>query len=86
MTTPTHRLIQITDDQGDLLNVLDAYEPLPGSVIMTDGEHGTAWQRHFHDGLWHRCGSTQKKNWEYLLTEKRNVVLVYDAAERRVAV
>lgn len=28
-------------------------EPVEGSVVMTQGATGTAWQRHFSDGLWH---------------------------------
>jgi hypothetical protein len=85
MPTRLTRLIQVTDDQGAL--VLDdetSYEPLPGSIIMTEGIHGTAWQRWFGDGLWHRTGSSQKKDWDYLLT-KRNLVLVYDADERKAS-
>lgn len=85
MPTRLTRLIQVTNDQGTL--VLDedtSYEPLPGSIVMTEGVHGTAWQRWFGDGLWHRCGSSQKKDWAYLLT-KRNVVLVYDADERKAS-
>lgn len=83
MPTPTKRLIRVTDDQGMLmLDIEDSSEPLPGSIIMTEGIHGTAWQRWFGDGLWHRTGSSQKKDWAYLLT-KRNVVLVYDADERK---
>ena len=86
MTTRLTSLIPVTNDQGELmLNADDSVEPLPGSIVMTEGFHGSAWQRHFNDGLWHRCGSTQRKDWAYLLT-KRNVVLVYDAAERKVAV
>lgn len=28
-------------------------EPPPGSVVMTESTSGTAWQRHYSDGLWH---------------------------------
>lgn len=28
-------------------------EPPHGSVVMTESTSGTAWQRHFSDGLWH---------------------------------
>lgn len=82
MTTPTSQLILLTDARGSRMpDIEDTSEPLPGSIIMTEGMHGTAWQRWFTDGLWHRTGSTQKKDWAYLLA-KRNVVLVYDADER----
>jgi hypothetical protein len=85
MPTQLTRMIPVTNDQGVVvLDADDSYEPLPGSIIMTEGVHGTAWQRHFIDGLWHRCGSTQRKDWAYLLT-KRNVVLVYDADERKAS-
>ncbi len=84
-TNVLRTLLKITDDQGTfLLDEDSGYEPLPGSIIMTEGAHGTAWQRWFGDGLWHRCGSSQKKDWAYLLT-KRNVVLVYDADERKAS-
>jgi hypothetical protein len=85
MPTRLTRLIRVTDDQGALvLDEQTSYEPLPGSIIMTEGVHGTAWQRWHCDGLWHRCGSSQKKDWDYLLT-KRNVVLVYDADQRQAS-
>lgn len=76
-------LIEVTDAHGktsvaDWLNE----EPHPGSVLLTDGEFGTAWQRYFNDGLWHRVGGGGAgKPWMFFLT-KRNVVLVYDAHER----
>ena len=28
-------------------------EPPHGSVVMTESYTGTAWQRHYSDGLWH---------------------------------
>lgn len=28
-------------------------EPPAGSIISTNGPTGTAWQRHYSDGLWH---------------------------------
>ena len=77
-------LTQVTDDRGNLiLEGPDAAEPLPGSVVLTEGEFGTAWQRYFTDGLWHRVGgSGSGKPWSFFLT-KRNVMLAYDAHERR---
>lgn len=32
---------------------LVAHEPPRGSVVMTEGATGTAWQRHNGDGRWH---------------------------------
>lgn len=80
-------LIQVTDERGNpVLDGDDQHEPLPGSVVLTEGEFGTAWQRYFSDGMWHRVGggSARGKGWPYFLT-KRNVVLVYDAHERQGA-
>lgn len=76
-------LIRVTDDQGRaVLEGDDATEPEPGSVVLTDGEFGSAWQLSFADGKWY-C--TQRngggKTWAWLLT-KRNVVLAYDAHPR----
>jgi len=83
MTTSTNsRVIPLTDDRGrPLLPESDQYEPLPGSIVLLDGRHGTAWQRHFSDGLWHCAGRAAPKTWEQIIT-KRNVVLVYDAEPR----
>ena len=56
-------------------------QPNPGSIVLTNGEFGTAWQRYFNDGLWHRVGGGKGRTWEWLLTQ-RNLVLVYDAPFR----
>lgn len=78
----TTQPIPLTDSRGALLLAGRAYdEPLPGSVVLSDGEYGTAWQRYFSDDLWHRVGGGRTKDWAELLT-KRNLVLVYDAPER----
>jgi len=78
------RLIPVTDHRGTLvLHPDDAEEPLPGSIVLTEGHHGTAWQRHFADGLWHSSRGGAPKTWSDLIV-KRNVVLVYDADEREV--
>jgi hypothetical protein len=78
----TDRLVPMTDARAKPLLAGEAYaEPLPGSVVLTMGEFGTAWQRHFSDGLWHRTGGGKPKNWEAMLRQ-RNVVLVYDAPHR----
>lgn len=74
----------ITDNLGRFVWASpDTDEPLPGSVVLTGGDWGTAWQRQFFDGLWH---STRRrggpKTWEWLLG-RRNLVLVYDAEPRQ---
>lgn len=75
--------IPITDEKGNLLiDPLDCTEPEPGSILLTEGSHGTAWQRHFAGKrLWHSAGTGSARTWEELI-KKRNVVLVYDAAPR----
>lgn len=72
-------LTPITDTYGNLL--APSTEPHPGSVVMTDGEWGTAWQRHFATGLWHPTRGTGGKPWSDLL-KRRNLVLVYAASPR----
>lgn len=81
MSMTTSRPVQITDDKGKFPNHAYDREPQPGSVVLSDGEHGTAWQRYFSDGLWHRVGGGKARTWAEVLT-KRNLVLVYDAPER----
>lgn len=73
--------VQITDDRGAFPNHAYDREPHPCSVVLSDGEHGTAWQRYVSDGLWHRVGGGKGRTWEEMLA-KRNLVLVYDAPER----
>lgn len=77
----TDTLIPITDSIGKpvLHNAED--EPNPGSVVLTEGEFGTAWQRFFSDNQWHRVGGTQRKTWAALCNH-RNLVLVYEAEVR----
>jgi hypothetical protein len=75
------RTIQLTDAQGRLVvPEEDAYQPLPGSVVLTEGLHGTCWQRYFSDDLWHST-TGRTGSWAWLLSQ-RNVVLVHDASER----
>lgn len=74
---------QITDNLArHVWASTDQSEPEPGSVVLTGGQFGTAWQRQFHDGLWH---STRRKGgpktWEWMLT-RRNLALAYDAEPR----
>lgn len=81
MTTMNSRLIYLTDGKGKcLLPEDDMIEPLPGSILMTNGIWGTAWQRQFSDGRW-KSTSGQALDWDVLIT-KTDVVLVYDADER----
>jgi hypothetical protein len=86
MSTIEHssRLIPLTGRTGELLvPPQDQHEPLPGSIVMHGGYHGTAWQRFFSDGLWHSTRGGGGKDWPTLL-RKRNLVLVYDADPRPV--
>lgn len=73
--------IQMTDTHGAPLGDEIHHEPNPGSVVLSNGEFGTAWQRHFDDLLWHRSGGGRPITWMELMT-KRNIVLVYDASLR----
>lgn len=79
----TDRLIPVTDDRGRVLAGFDIhdYEPYPGSVVLTQGEFGTAWQRFFSDGKWHSTRGGTPKQWTEMLAQ-RNLVLVYDAPLR----
>lgn len=81
-TIPRDLWVPLTDSKGaTLLHPEDMSEPLPGSILMTEGSHGTAWQRHFMDGQWHSTRGGASKSWDDLIS-KRNVVLVYDADHR----
>ena len=75
------RMTPITDAQGRFPSHEYDREPNPGSVVLTSGEYGTAWQRYFSDGKWHRVGGGRARRWAEMLAE-RNLVLVYDARER----
>lgn len=81
MSTMSRTILPFTDDRGKRLLPDDEPEPLPGSVMLTEGMHGTAWQRFFSDGRWHPTRGGGSKSWTELQT-KRNLVLVYDAPER----
>ena len=82
MTTMMSRLIPLTDATGKLLVPGDEFEPTRGSIVLTNGQWGTAWQRFFDDGLWHSVGQGREGvTWEHML-QCRNLVLVYEAAER----
>lgn len=64
-------------DREDLLA-----EPNPGSIVMSGGEWGVAWQHHFKDRRWHST-SGASLTWKQLIRH-RNLVLIYDAYERGV--
>lgn len=82
MTTMNSRLIPLTDHRGaQLLPEDERFEPEPGSIVLVRGNHGTAMQKFFSDGLWYAVGRTTGMTWEWILSQ-RNVVLVYDASER----
>jgi hypothetical protein len=49
--------------------------------VLTDGEWGTAWQRHFSTGRWHPTRGGGSVDWDTLCT-RRNLVLVYNAPPR----
>jgi hypothetical protein len=74
-------LTPITDTYGNLLHPGFTHEEHPGSIVMTDGEWGTAWQRHFSTGRWHPTRGGGSKSWAELLA-RRNLVLVYSAPPR----
>lgn len=48
-------------------------EPPHGSVVLTQGPTGTAWQRHYSDGLWH---STTGKvgTWDVVVAAGRSPI------------
>lgn len=81
ITTGNSTPVPITDTFGNPVHSRTDHEPEPGSVVLTDGEWGTAWQRHFSDGRWYPTKGGPAKTWAYLCT-RRNLVLVY-AARRR---
>lgn len=72
-------LTPITDTYGNLL--VPSTQPHPGSIVLTDGEWGTAWQRHFSTGRWHPTRGGGSKDWADLL-QRRNLMLVYAAPPR----
>lgn len=75
-------LPRLTDDRGSLTPWgEEIIEPLPGSIVLTNGMHGTAYQRLFSDGLWHSAHSRIGFTWKDMLGE-RNLLLAYDAPAR----
>lgn len=54
-------------------------QPPRGSVVLTEGPRGTAWQRFFSDGRWHSV-TGKSTSWERLLRADRPgapVLVVY---------
>lgn len=74
--------LPLTDQRGiPLVSREDLLaEPERGSVAMSGGKWGIAWQRHFRDGRWHSTAG-QSLTW-LQLARHRNLVLVYDASPR----
>ena len=58
--------MQITDEYGKPYD-RDFPEPPPGSVVMSSGLSGTAWQRRADDGLWYRMKNGGGKTWDHIL-------------------
>lgn len=77
-------LVRLTDDSGTAVRELNR-QPHPGSVVLTSGAHGTAWQRHASDGLWHCTVNGATLSW-FMLCRRRNLMLAYDAPPVRVSV
>lgn len=69
----------------------NAPEPPPGSVVLTEGPSGTAYQRFHSDGSWHSTASglTRSFDWEALQRKTDRdgafpLLLVHDADYCRV--
>jgi hypothetical protein len=76
-----NRPIFITDSAGRTLIPADTItEPNHGSVVLSDGAWGHAWQRH-SDGLWYPVRGGKGRPWSYMI-QRRSLALVYDAALR----
>ena len=78
--------LYLTDDSGRRYNDCPLNQPWPGSVVLANGPHGTAWQRHFSDGLWHSTRGGRPRPWLGLggVAKMRNLVLIYEADPREV--
>lgn len=79
----------LTDSHGNIYTFTDSAgrivadeitEPATASIVMVAGMYGNAWQRHGNDGLWHSTTGAVRR-WSQML-RMRNLVLVYEAAER----
>lgn len=49
-------------------------QPPKGSIVLTDGPRGTAWQRHYSDGLWH-SSTGRTKTWASLQSYARRFAM-----------
>lgn len=79
------RVIWLIDDRGRrLVPDEDMIEPTISSIVLTEGLHGTAWQRHASDGRWRPSYGGGSASWADLLCRRR-LVLVYEAPEDRPA-
>jgi hypothetical protein len=59
-------------------------EPPRGSVVLTEGPQGTAWQRFRSDGRWHSV-TGKNTSWERLLrsdTPDSPLLVIYVAQDR----
>ncbi len=75
-------LTPITDTHGNVITIPGrGKEPEPGSIVLTQGQFGTAWQRSFDDGMWHRVGGGRPRDWAWMLQQNR-VFLSYNAPKR----
>lgn len=75
-------MIQLTNPAGQRLPIAyDISQPDYGSVVLVEGPFGTAWQRHFADGLWYSTTGSRGRGWGHLLQQSRTI-LVYDAPRR----
>ena len=75
-------VVQITNTFGEVtLEDDELYEPPAGSVLLTKGLSGTAWQRHASDGLWHATTHDNPRAWAYFLRQ-RNVYLIHETGSR----
>lgn len=71
-------MIELVNTHGEVVDTRP--QPEPGSVLLTDGCFGVAWQRHFSDRRWH--SSTGAVRTYSSLMRHRNVLLVHDAGVR----
>lgn len=74
-------VLPITDDRSRLL-IPGLSEPETGSVVVTHGLHGTAWQL-YRDGRWRPTRGRGSKIWDQILGTDR-VYLVFEPSDERV--
>jgi hypothetical protein len=75
-------IVRVTPDSPVLVHKTpEGVEPARGSVVMTNGLSGTAWQRFFSDGLWHSV-TGQVKPWRHLFANSiSGVAVILDVPE-----